>query len=99
MDLEQALQALKEAIAEIAALKKEISELKTVYVQVLRDAIKRVDKAYQAFFRRIKRKDKAGFPRYKSLSRYNSFTYTQLGFKFVNGKLRLSKIGDLKIKL
>src|SRR5205085_518704 len=55
---------------------------------------------FQAFFRRAKeRKEKAGFPRFKSCKRYDSFTYIQSVFALKDGKLRLSKIGDVRIKL
>jgi len=75
-------------------------DLKKVYSQVLQDVLKRVDKAFKNFFRRIKRREKAGYPRYKPRSRYSSFTYPQDGFKFSEDdkKLILSKIGSINIK-
>jgi putative transposase len=63
----------------------------------------RVDKAFKAFFERVKRKRKgenvkAGFPRFKSRQRFNSFTYTQSGFELLsNGHIWLSKIGELRV--
>jgi len=84
---------------ELPNCKKEVPELTLVYAQVLQDVLKRLDKAYQNFFKRVKRKEKSGFPRFRSRSRFDSFCYPQTGFKFVNGKLRLSKIGDIKLKL
>jgi putative transposase len=73
-------------------------EIKKIYAQVLRDVLKRVDKTFKNFFRIIKRKGKSGYPRYKSKTRYNSFTYPQDGFKLENKKLILSKIGSINIK-
>jgi putative transposase len=70
-----------------------------VHSQVLQDVLKRVEKAFDGFFRRVKRKEKAGFPRFRSRKRYDSFTYAQSGFSINNGKLRLSKIGGVRIKL
>ena len=72
-----------------------------VHSQVLQETLKRLDKSFQNFFRRIKeRKVKAGFPRFKSEDRFNSFCYPQSGFRITNDckKIRLSKIGDIKIK-
>ncbi|MDP2841188.1 MAG: hypothetical protein Q8O17_02785, partial [Candidatus Methanoperedens sp.] len=40
-----------------------------------------------------------GYPRFKGRSRYGSFTYPQSGFDLENGKLRLSKIGNIRIIL
>ncbi len=74
-------------------------DLNSVYSQVLQDVLKRVDRSFQNFFRRVKRKEKAGFPRFQNKFRYNSFTYKQLGFSLSDGKLSLSKIGQVKIKL
>lgn len=78
--------------------KEEIPELKEVYSQVLQNVTERVDLAFQAFFRRVKAGEKPGYPRFKGYGRYDSFTFTQSGFK-LNGKLTLSKIGDIKIRL
>ena len=74
-------------------------ELKQVYAQVLQNCQVRVDLAFKAFFRRVKSGDTPGYPRFKGYGRYDSFTYPQSGFKIVDDKLHLSKIGDIKIKL
>jgi len=85
-------------IQQLPALKKEDERYQTVYSQVLQDAVGRVDKAFQNFFRRVKRGEKPGYPRFRSARRCDSFTYPQSGFK-VGKKLTLSKIGDVRIKL
>jgi putative transposase len=41
-----------------------------LYSQVAQDCLKRLDKAYQAFFRRVKAGEKAGFTRFKGIGRY-----------------------------
>ena len=74
-------------------------ELRKVYAQVLQNCQVRVDLAFKAFFRRVKSGDTPGYPRFKGYNRYDSFTYPQAGFKIADGKLHLSKIGDIKIKL
>ena len=79
--------------------KEEKPELKSVHSQVLQEVVKRVDLAYQAFFRRVKEGEDPGYPRFKGYGRYDSFTYTQSGFSLKPGKLWLSKIGDIRIKL
>ena len=85
---------------------KQLPEIKTiredlngVHSQVLQNVLKRVDLAFQAFFGRVKRKAKAGFPRFRVRVRYDSFTYPQLGFSVQGAHLCLSKIGRVKIKL
>jgi putative transposase len=79
--------------------KSERSDLAEVYSQVLQDVLHRVDKTFQSFFRRVRRREKPGFPRFRSLVLYDSMTYPQLGFAVDSRHLRLSKVGNIKIKL
>jgi len=71
--------------------------LNAVHSQVLQEVLKRLDKAFQNFFRRVKRGEKPGYPRFKAEDRFNSFTFPQSGFKIEAGKLVLSKIGAIKL--
>jgi putative transposase len=75
------------------------SEYRDIYSQVLQDTLRRVDKAFDAFFRRLKAGEKPGYPRFRSGKRYDSFTYPQTGFSLEDKKLALSKIGHIKVKL
>src|SRR5215470_13440028 len=43
------------------------------------DVLKRLDKAFKAFFRRLKQGQKPGFPRFKSRRRYDSITFPSHG--------------------
>lgn len=79
--------------------KEDKPELKVVFSQVLQNVHERVDLALQAFFRRVKTGEKPGYPRFRGKGWYDSFTYPQKGFKIDSGKLYLSKIGSIKIKL
>src|SRR5690606_18087294 len=72
--------------------------------------LKRVDLAFQGFFRRVQRKQKPGYPRFKSLERYPGWGYNAHGdgWKlFLNknsdgqikhGKVRLSGVGMIKLR-
>src|SRR5205085_11973804 len=66
-------------------------ELGLIHSQLLQDVLRRLDKAFDAFFRRLKAGEKPGFPRFRARPRYDSFTYSQSGFAIESGKLRLSK--------
>ncbi len=79
--------------------KEEKPELKGVHSQILQEVVKRVDLAYQSFFRRVKEGKDPGYPRFKGHDQYDSFTYTQSGFSLKPGKLWLSKVGDIRIRL
>jgi len=84
-------------INQLPEIKAVRADLAGVFSQVLQDTLRRLDKTYQAFFGRVQRGQKAGFPRFKGRNRYDSFTYPQSGFE-LGAKLQLSKIGNLKIK-
>ncbi len=95
--------------AELPACKQVCPELAQVNAQVLQNVVKRVDLAFQAFFRGGKTGEKIGFPRFKSRLRYHSLTFPQYAatgkhgsFSLVDqgqhkGKLILSKIGHIKL--
>jgi putative transposase len=85
--------------AQLPAIKAERPEMAGIYSQVLQAVLHRVDKNFQAFFRRTKQGLKAGFPRFRSVARYDSLTYPQLGFALEARHLKLAKIGRIKIKL
>ena len=72
-----------------------------VHSQVLQDVLRRLMKAFDAFFRRVKNGEEPGHPRFKGRGRYDSFTYPQSGFSLSeDGRhINLSKIGSVKIKL
>lgn len=80
-------------------IKKFRPDIKFVYGQVLQDVLRRLDKTFQSFFGRMKRKENAGFPRFKNESSFDSFSYPQLGFILEGNKLTLSKIGSMRIHL
>ena len=84
----------------IKYLKDENPLYKDIYSQTLQNVCDRIDKAFKNMFSRIKRKEhKKGFPRFKGENQYKSITYTQYGFKLNNNKLKVSKIGNIKIKV
>src|SRR5690349_3376296 len=60
--------------AELKAIRAELPEYAAIHSHVLQDVLARLDKTYQAFFRRVERGEKAGFPRFKGRSRFHSFT-------------------------
>ena len=80
-------------------LKEERPALAQVHSQVLQNVVDRLDKAFQAFFRRCKSNEKPGFPRFRGMHRYNSFCYPQSGFAVIGKELKLSKIGSIRIKM
>lgn len=75
-------------------------EYQDIYSQVLQDVLRRLDKAFAAFFRRVKNGENPGYPRFQGRNRYNSFTYPQKGFLLTHDHhVCLSKIGSINVKL
>jgi putative transposase len=82
---------------------KELTELRKdtafqwIAIDIQRDAIRRIDRAFKAFFRRCKSGDKPGFPRFKSWRRYDSFT---MGNPPIvrERSVRIPKVGDIRMR-
>ena len=77
----------------LARWKKDHAELKTVHSQVLQNVGRRVELAFQAFFRRVKAGETPGYPRLKGKGQYDSITYAQSGFKIGESSVWLSLQG------
>ena len=86
--------------AQLPAIKDVRPEYHDVHSQVLQDVLTRLDRAFQAFFRRAKAGETPGYPRFHGATRYNSFTYKQFGngATLDNGFLVLAKIGRLAVR-
>src|SRR5258708_14597742 len=88
--------------AELPELKAAFPEYAEVNAQVLQDVLLRVERAYQAFFRRLRDGETPGYPRFQGRTRYISFTYPQVGehggARLDNGFLVLSKIGRIGVR-
>lgn len=66
---------------------------------VLENVLKRVQLAFDGFFRRVQAGQRAGYPRFRSAQRYDSITFRQIGHAVGGNKLRLSRIGNVRIRL
>jgi putative transposase len=81
---------------------------KDIHSQVLQEVPKRVEKTFDRWLSGDVNGKKSGRPRFKGKGQYKTFTYTQfkqqtledsltLRYHFVNNKIKLSKIGDVKV--
>jgi putative transposase len=86
--------------AELKTLRAEMPEYSALHSHVLQDVLARLDKTYQAFFRRVANGEQPGFPRFQGANRYHSFTYKEYGngARLDNGTLVLAKIGRLAVR-
>ena len=83
------LKAIREFDKEIASLNFDSTQ----------QTLRRLNKAFDAFFRRIKAGENPGYPRYKSRQHFNSFSFVwNNGARLFHNRLRLQGIGDVKVK-
>ena len=57
---------------ELVQVRAELPEFEAISSIVFRGVLSRLDKAYKSFFRRVKAKEKAGFPRFKNRKRWRT---------------------------
>ncbi|MEO9058006.1 MAG: transposase [Ktedonobacteraceae bacterium] len=86
---------------DVPEIRREIrEEYAAIASHVLQDVLRRLDKAMQAFFRRVRAGQTPGYPRFQGRDRYDSFTYPDhAGWKMEGDRLHLSKIGVIKVVL
>lgn len=83
--------------AQLTDLRKD-PEHKAVPLDIQRDAIRKLDRSYKAFFRRVKAGGKAGFPRFKSARRWHSFEILGAANYTKDGKIRIPKLGEVRCR-
>lgn len=71
-----------------------------VHSHVLQVVVADLDKAFQAFFRRVKRGESPGYPRFKGKNRFSSFGLKEYGngFKIDGRRLRLHGVGRVAVR-
>jgi len=86
--------------AELKDIRAAFPEYAAIHSHVLQDVLARLDKTFQAFFRRIKAGEKRGYPRFKPSTRYSSLTYKEFGngAALDNGFLVLSRVGRIAVR-
>jgi len=73
----------------------------SIPVNVQRWTLKRIDDAYQAFFRRVQAGEKPGFPRFRGRGRFDTFGFRMFaGIRFQDGWIRFKGVpGRLRVHL
>lgn len=71
-----------------------------VHSHVLQMVVADMDKAFQAFFRRVRAGETPGYPRFKPANRFRSFGLKEYGngFKLDGRRLKLSGIGRVAVR-
>jgi len=88
----------------LPAMKQEKPYYAPLGSQALQETVRRVDRAFKSFFRRVKAGEKPGYPRFKAFGRFDSFTYPAVaGWKLLalddgKGMLSISNLGHIKLR-
>lgn len=71
-----------------------------IHSHILQNVVADLDKAFQAFFRRVKAGENPGYPRFKSRNRFAGFGFKEYGngFKADGRRLKLSGIGRIAVR-
>ena len=91
-----------ECAKDLTALKKSLTWLKEVDITALQSALGDLDIAYQNFFRRIKKGEKPGYPKFKSKkNRRQSYKSKciKANIKVLDKAVRLPKLGLVKCRV
>lgn len=90
---------------QLQAVKEIRPEMKPLGGHALQETLRRVDLAYKAFFRRVKRGEAPEFPRFKPLNRFKGWTYKSKskwalipGKEGTHGRIKLDGIGKVRIR-
>jgi putative transposase len=84
---------------ELTELREADPEWASVPHRLARSVLVRVERAYRGFFRRVKRGEKPGYPRFRASSRYRSFGLEGTDVPRINGsRVRLPKLGFVRFK-
>ncbi len=75
-------------------------EMAALPVKLQRGTLRRLDLAYQAFFRRVKAGQKPGFPRFKGRNWYDTLEWSEFtGITFDGRRLRSKAFGSIRVHM
>ena len=84
---------------QLTALKQEFTWLKEADSTSLQSSLKDLDMAYQNFFRRVKRGEKPGYPRFKSKHNHRQSYKSKSNIKVLDKAVQLPKLGKVKCRI
>jgi putative transposase len=92
----------KQQYAELTALRKDNTRVRAVYRECEDAVLHRLELAYRAFFRRVKRGETSGFPRFKSFRRWGQVESSHgdraLVFEANQRRVRIPGVGWVKMR-
>ena len=89
-----------EQLRQVKEWKRSNPDAENLHSHILQVVVQDLDKAFQAFFRRVKAGETPGYPKFKGRNRFDSFGLKEYGngFKVDGRRLKLSGIGRLRVR-
>lgn len=89
-----------EQLRKVKVLKDTSPFAKNIHSHILQVVVADLDKAFRAFFRRVKSGEKPGYPRFKGRDRFDSFGLKEYGnsFKIHGRRLKVTGIGRIAVR-
>lgn len=89
-----------EQLRKVKTLKASNPYAKHIHSHILHVVVIDLDKAFQAFFRRVKAGENPGYPRFKGRSRFDSFGLQEYGngFRLDGRRLKVSGVGRIAVR-
>jgi len=88
--------------AELTALRKDDARIAAIYRECEDAVLHRLELAMQAFFRRLKRGEKAGYPRFKGRERWNQIEFPHgcraLKFSAERSTIKIPGMGSVRLR-
>ena len=99
-ELEQRTVSRYEQLAKVKEYRRENRFAAQLHSHILQVVVQDLDKAFQAFFRRVKAGETPGYPRFKGRDRFDSYGLKEYGngFKLDGRRLRLTGIGRVRVR-
>lgn len=93
--------SLYSQMRQLTECRRDILEMAALPLNIQRATLRRLDRAYDGFFRRVKRGEKAGFPRFKGRNWFKSFGFAEFsGIRFDGARIRFKGLpGGLRVHL
>ena len=83
--------------AQLTELRKD-PQFRTITCDIQREPLRRIDRAFKAFFRRCKIGEKPGFPRFRSRHRYDSFGFGSHTPIVRERSIKIPQVGDIRMR-
>lgn len=99
-ELEKRSVSKVEQLRQVKHYKATFPQARDVHSHVLQVAVSDCDKAFQAFFRRVKAGEKAGYPRFRGRNHFRSIGLKEYGngFRLDGRRLKVSGVGRIAVR-